>query len=733
MPIIVNEKDKVFHLQTAKTSYIFSFLTSNTPVHMYWGKRLEKTPDINTLFIIPYKWPRSFCVVDGTTKDGDIFSRESLTMEFSTFGSSDLREPTFHAEYKDGSTVSDFEYKSYKITNGKKGIEGLPATYSENDGEAQTLEVTLTDKLTGLDIILQYGVFDKLNAITRSIRCENHGENRAVIDRILSASVDFKTDKFDMIHLPGTWGRERVVTRVPVTKGYINVSSARGASSNTHNPFIALVSKDATENFGSAYGFSLVYSGNFLAGTYADYLNCTRAYIGINPFGFKWQLDPGDTFSTPEAVLVYSGEGIGEMSRIYHRLYRTRLCRGEYRDKERSCLINNWEATYFDFDEEKIVEIAKKAASCGIKLMVLDDGWFGKRDNDRSSLGDWFVDKRKLPNGIDGLCKKINALGMKFGLWFEPEMISPVSELYAKHPDWCIHVDGRDRKEGRNQLILDLSRDEVCDYIINSVNAVLDSANIEYVKWDMNRNMACVGSATLPSDRQGELYHRYMLGLYKVLEAIVSSHPHILFESCSGGGGRFDPGMLHYMPQTWTSDNTDALARIDIQYGTSICYPYSSMGAHVSAVPNHQVRRTTPISFRGNVAIPGQFGYELDLTKLSDEDIAEIKEQTKFYEKYGEVFHRGDLYRLRNPLGDYMSAIEFVSEDKNTVIVMLYSHKGTANAVLDYVCLGGLDAGAEYKKTENGEIWTGEALMNVGIPFMADTDYKSRIWIFEKI
>ena len=733
MPIIVNEKDKVFHLQTAKTSYIFGFLTSNTPVHMYWGKRLEKTPDINTLFIIPYKWPRSFCVVDGTTKDGDIFSRESLTMEFSTFGSSDLREPTFHAEYKDGSTVSDFEYKSYKITNGKKGIEGLPATYSENDGEAQTLEVTLTDKLTGLDIILQYGVFDKLNAITRSIRCENHGENRAVIDRILSASVDFKTDKFDMIHLPGTWGRERVVTRVPVTKGYINVSSARGASSNTHNPFIALVSKDATENFGSAYGFSLVYSGNFLAGTYADYLNCTRAYIGINPFGFKWQLDPGDTFSTPEAVLVYSGEGIGEMSRIYHRLYRTRLCRGEYRDKERSCLINNWEATYFDFDEEKIVEIAKKAASCGIKLMVLDDGWFGKRDNDRSSLGDWFVDKRKLPNGIDGLCKTITALGMNFGLWFEPEMISPVSELYAKHPDWCIHVDGRDRKEGRNQLILDLSRDEVCDYIINSVNAVLDSANIEYVKWDMNRNMACVGSATLPSDRQGELYHRYMLGLYKVLEAIVSSHPHILFESCSGGGGRFDPGMLHYMPQTWTSDNTDALARIDIQYGTSICYPYSSMGAHVSAVPNHQVRRTTPISFRGNVAIPGQFGYELDLTKLSDEDIAEIKEQTKFYEKYGEVFHRGDLYRLRNPLGDYMSAIEFVSEDKNTVIVMLYSHKGTANAVLDYVCLGGLDAGAEYKKTENGEIWTGEALMNVGIPFMADNDYKSRIWIFEKI
>ena len=733
MPIIVNEKDKVFHLQTEKTSYIFGFLTSNTPVHMYWGKRLEKTPDINTLFIIPYKWPRSFCVADGTTKNGDVFSRESLTMEFSTFGSSDLREPTFHAEYKDGSTVSDFEYKSYKITNGKKGIEGLPATYSENDGEAQTLEVTLTDKLTGLDIILQYGVFDKLNAITRSIRCENHGENRAVIDRILSASVDFKTDKFDMIHLPGTWGRERVVTRVPVTKGYINVSSARGASSNTHNPFIALVSKDATENFGSAYGFSLVYSGNFLAGTYADYLNCTRAYIGINPFGFKWQLDPGDTFSTPEAVLVYSGEGIGEMSRIYHRLYRTRLCRGEYRDKERSCLINNWEATYFDFDEEKIVEIAKKAASCGIKLMVLDDGWFGKRDNDRSSLGDWFVDKRKLPNGIDGLCKKINALGMKFGLWFEPEMISPVSELYAKHPDWCIHVDGRERKEGRNQLILDLSRDEVCDYIIKSVNAVLDSANIEYVKWDMNRNMACVGSATLPSDRQGELYHRYMLGLYKVLEAIVSSHPHILFESCSGGGGRFDPGMLHYMPQTWTSDNTDALARIDIQYGTSICYPYSSMGAHVSAVPNHQVRRTTPISFRGNVAIPGQFGYELDLTKLSDEDIAEIKEQTKFYEKYGEVFHRGDLYRLRNPLGDYMSAIEFVSEDKNTVIVMLYSHKGTANAALDYVCLGGLDAGAEYKKTENGEIWAGEALMNVGIPFMADNDYKSRIWIFEKI
>lgn len=731
MPIIVNEKEKVFHLQTKNTSYIFGFLTDDLPAHLYWGKRLNQTPALDSLFASPYGHPRSFSATDTKIFNGNYVSRDNITMEFSTFGNSDMREPAFHAKYKDGSTVSLFTFKGYKIINAKPALEGLPATYAENASEAQTLEVTMTDELTGVDIVLQYGVFGELDAITRSFRCVNNGKDKIILERALSVSLDFKTDKFDMIHLHGAWARERSVQRDPVVKGDLNISSARGASSGIHNPFFALVSKNADENVGDAYGFSLVYSGNFSAGAACDYLNFTRAYMGINPFGFEWNLEPGSSFQTPEAVLVYSSQGIGQMSRIYHRLYRTRLCRGAYKEKERSCLINNWEATYFDFDEEKILDIAKTSAKCGIKLMVLDDGWFGKRDDDTTSLGDWFVDKKKLPNGIDGLCKKINALGMKFGLWFEPEMISPVSELYEKHPDWCLHVQNRARPLGRNQLILDLSRDDVCDYIIKSVCDILDSANIEYVKWDMNRNMAAVGSALLDSAHQGEVYHRYILGLYRVLETIVSRHPNILFESCSGGGGRFDAGMLHYMPQTWTSDNTDALARIGIQYGTSLCYPYSSMGAHVSVVPNHQLGRTTPMSLRGNVAMPGQFGYELDLTKLSQQDIEAVKEQVKFYEKYGEVFHKGDLFRLRNPQDDYMSSIEFVSEDKNTVIIFIYSLKGTSNPALDFVFAKGLEPCAKYKD-ENGRIYTGEELMNIGIPFLAGEDYKNTVLVFEK-
>ncbi len=732
MAIIIDEKNKLFHIQSEKTSYIFGFLKDDFPVHLYWGNRLESTPDFDQLLIIPYRWPRSFSAVDAMTDDGDRVSRDNLPLEFSTFGSSDLRMPTFHARYKDGSTVSHFSYVSHRVYNGKAPLEGLPSTYVESDDEAQTLEITMTDDLTGVSIILQYTIFEKYNAITRSYRCVNNGEDRITIERALSATLDFKKCDFDMIQASGAWGRERYAQRAPLMKGDMNVWSVRGASSNVHNPFFALVSKDATETNGSAYGFNFVYSGNFIAGATCDPYNSTRAYMGINPFNFAWQLDKGQSFQTPEVVMVHSGEGIGEMSRIYHRLYRNRLVTSKYKNEERSALINNWEATYFDFNEDKIVSIAEKAQKGGIKLFVLDDGWFGKRDDDTSSLGDWFVDTAKLPNGIDGLCNKINALGMKFGLWFEPEMISPISKLYEAHPDWCIHVKNRERTLSRNQLTLDLSRDDVCDYVINSVNAILDSANIEYVKWDMNRNMSNVGSALLDAEHQGEFYHRYILGLYKVLGAITSAHPNVLFESCSGGGGRFDPGMLYYMPQTWTSDNTDALARLSIQHGTSLCYPYCTMGAHVSVVPNHQVQRVTPFSMRGNVAMPGQFGYELDVTKLNEEDFSQIREQVDFYEKYGSVFHRGDLYRLRNPEDGNITATQFISEDKNTVIVMLYSMQGLANSPVHYINLQGLEKGAVYKKVQNGEMWSADTLMNVGIPFLTDFDYKNKVWIFEK-
>ena len=449
------------------------------------------------------------------------------------------------------------------------------------------------------------------------------------ITEISYQRIDFNKDGYDFMQLSGSWGRERHVERIALNTGNKSIESRRGASGHQQNPFIALLSRDANEEHGEVYGFSLVYSGNFLAQAEIDQYNTTRISMGINPFGFSWLLESGETFQTPEVVMVYSSEGIGKMSRIYHKLYRTRLCRGKFRDTVRPVLVNNWEATYFDFNAEKIEDIAKVGKQLGIELFVLDEGWFGKRDNDKTTLGDWVVDKNKLPKGLEYLANRVNKLGMQFGLWFEPEMISPDSDLYRAHPDWCIHVPNRTRSKARTQLILDLSRKGVCDYIITSVSSILKSAPISYVKWDMNRNMTEIGSLLLPAERQRETAHRYMLGLYSVMNSITTSFPNILFESCSGGGGRFDPGILFYMPQTWASDNTDAVERLKIQFGTSIVYPVSTIGSHVSAVPNHQVYRHTSLKMRGDVAMSGNFGYELDLTKFSIEE----KEQVTLLQK----------------------------------------------------------------------------------------------------
>jgi len=421
------------------------------------------------------------------------------------------------------------------------------------------------------------------------------------------------------------------------------------------------------------------------------------------------------------------------MSRIFHKLYRTRLCRGKFRDTERYVLINNWEATYFNFNEEKILSIAEKAASVGVELLVLDDGWFGKRNNDKCSLGDWYVNKEKLPGGLDLLAKKINDIGMKFGLWFEPEMISPDSDLYRAHPDWCIHVKGRERTLGRKQLVLDLSRNDVCDYIFDSLYNILSTVNISYVKWDNNRSMTNIGSALLPPERQGEFYHRYMLGLYDVLERLYNAFPDVLFESCSSGGSRFDAGMLYYMPQTWTSDDTDAIERLYIQYGTSLCYPYCSMGAHVSIVPNHQIGRVTPIKIRGNVAMQGQFGYELDLNKLSDDEIFEVKEQIKTYKRLGHIFHKGDLYRLVTPENNFFASNEFISEDKKTVVIINCVMRAIPNPPLKYFKLKGLDEKAKYAIEGTDTVIGGDILMSVGLRYQLVGDCCSEIIILNKI
>ncbi len=722
--------NKIFHLQTKNTSYVFGFLKDKFLVHLYWGKKLSSASFDYDMFIDYPKYRRNMCASD--YKEFAL-SRDCLPAEYSTFGNTDQRTPAFHAVYKNGSFITELLYDSHIIYKGKKMLSGLPTTYAENDDEADSLELTLKDELTGLKIVLSYSVFNDLDAITRSVKIINEGNDRARLESVLSAVIDFKDSEYDFIHLPGAWARERHPERVPLMGGKQIVDSARGNSSAQHNPFFALVGKNTDENNGDAYGFNLVYSGNFTAGVEVDPYNTSRAFIGINPFGFSWQLDCGEEFVSPEAVLVYSDEGIGGMSRIYHKLYRTRLCRGKFRDIERYVLINNWEATYFNFDEEKILNIAKKASEVGVELLVLDDGWFGKRNNDHSSLGDWYVNTEKLPGGLTQLAQKINDMGMKFGLWFEPEMVSPDSECYRAHPDWCIHSKDRIRSEGRNQLVLDLSRQDVCDYVYKCLYDNLSTVNISYVKWDYNRTMSNIGSALLPADRQGEFFHRYILGLYSVLEKLTSEFPDVLFESCSSGGSRFDPGMLYYMPQTWTSDDTDALERVFIQYGTSMCYPYSAMGAHVSIVPNHQVGRVTPITARGNIAMMGQFGYELDLNKLSDSEIETVKEQIRTYKKLGPVFHKGDLFRLVTPENGNFVSNEFISEDGDTVIVTNCVLRAVPNSSVYYLKLKGLDRNAQYVLEETGKVYGGDILMSSGIPYQLSNDYESKILVFNKM
>ena len=714
--ITFDEKNKVFYLSTEKTSYIIGLLNGELPIHIHWGKRIDRIPD---------DWGKTYTRRALSAYDRGEFSSNTLPQEYPTFGNADNRIPAMQISSGVNGQQVKLKFSKYEIESGKPALKGLPATYTEADSEADTLKITLTDEVQQLEVTLYYTVFNNIDAITRRTVIKNLGE-KTVLCGAMSAAVDFygMADS-DILTLDGTWTRERQITRKRITSGNQCVESRCGASSAYHSPFMAVCSKDAAETQGDVYGFSLVYSGDFVAGVELDAYNTARAYIGINPFQFSYTLERNDTFRTPEAVLVYSANGIGEMSRIYHKLYRTRLCRGKYRDSERFVLINNWEATYFDFNEEKLVKIAEKAAQIGIDTMVLDDGWFGKRISDNAGLGDWVENPDRLPNGLRGLADKINALGMRFGLWFEPEMVNPDSDLYRAHPDWILHAKGRQSSLVRNQLTLDLSRKDVCDYITEAVSDVLNKANIEYVKWDMNRYMSEVGSSELPADRQGEVKHRYMLGLYSVLETLTRRFPNVLFESCASGGGRFDPGMLYYMPQTWTSDDSDAAERLRIQYGTSIVYPYSSMGAHVSAVPNHQIGRITSFEMRCDVALPGQFGFELDLNKCTDHELEIAKKKVREYRELREVFHKGDCYRLKSPFETDLSAVEFVSEDKKTAVVCISSYKATAYSPDEFIKPQGLCENATYRIGENS--YDGKYLMNYGILFRNDRENKSEI------
>ena len=713
MPIQFYSENKIFKLDTASTSYVMQVNKYGYLLHHYYGAYI----DDSELDCLGYtcRHGSHFPRVEMESSEAPFFSKDLHRMEYSCNGCGDFRGSALSILRPTGTNDTDIKYVSHKIYAGKPTIDGQPATYATED-EATTLEILCLDSVSGAEVTLFYTVFEKLGAMTRHVTVKNTSNDVLNIQRVLSTCVDFHDARdMDFIHLYGSWGKERRFERIPLIHGTQSVSSKRGASSSMHNPFIALCSQDANEEYGDIYGFNLVYTGNFLASAEMDADGGARVLMGINPENFTWRLEPNEIFTTPEAVMVYSNEGLGGMSRIYHKLYRNNLCRGEWKNKRRPILINNWEATYFKFDEEKLYDIAKTAAELGIEMLVMDDGWFSTRNDTKSGLGDWFVNEEKLKGGLGKLTERINALGLKFGIWFEPEMVSRDSNLFRAHPDWALQTPNRDMSIARYQYVLDMGREDVRDYLFDCISKVMDNANIAYIKWDFNRNLTEVGSALLDSNRQQETFHRYVLGLYELLERILTKYPYLLLEGCASGGGRFDPAWLYYAPQSWTSDDTDAIERLDIQYGTSICYPVSSMGSHVSACPNHQTGRTTPLETRGHVAMSGTFGYELDLTKLTDEEKEIVKAQCDEYRKYYDLINNGELYRLISPWNDRTRcAWSFVSEDKSEALATFVVMK---SSIYDrhYFRLKGLDENKRYLNEQTGQILSGRTLMNAGI------------------
>ncbi len=742
MPIKVNESQKEFHLFNDKLSYIFRVMEKSGQLEqLYYGKQIRHRASFNHLI---EREPRAYST---SLFEGEhTSSLEHIKQEYPSYGTTDFRMPAHQIEQANGSRITNFTYKGFEIFKGKPTLEGLPATYVEHDDEADTLRVTLEDSLLGCTLILSYTIYNEMGAICRSAHFINKGSETFYLDQAMSTSVDLPDSNYEMVSLTGAWGREAHVETRQLAKGLQAVYSKRGASSHVHNPFLALKRASATEHQGDVYGFSLVYSGNFLAQVEVDAFDVARVTMGIHPDHFKWKLAPGETFQTPECVMVYSDQGLNGMSGTYHTLYQNRLVRGVWRDRERPVLINNWEATYFDFNEERIVGIAGTAKALGVELFVLDDGWFGNRNDDTTSLGDWFVNYDKLKSGIKGLSEKVTALGMRFGLWFEPEMVSPNTKLMTDHPDWVIETPGRCRSHGRNQFILDFSRDEVVDHLFDLMNDILKDAHITYIKWDMNRSMTEPFSKGLPADQQGEFFHRYLLGVYRLYERLIEAYPEILFESCAGGGGRFDPGMLFYAPQGWISDDTDAVERLKIQYGTSMVYPLKSMGSHVSAVPNHQVGRKTSLQARGNVALFGTFGFELDLNTLTSEEKDIVRDQIAFFKENRNMLQNGSFYRLLSPFESNEVSWMVASADQTEAVVCYFKVLAKPNDKYYRVKLQGLDPEKKYRLEGKGSTHYGDELMNVGVVLSENYtgrsdgsvghtrgDYASRLFVLKEV
>ena len=709
MSVFYHEKSQTFHLTNGRISYLMKVLPNGTLGQLYFGRAIRDRENFDHLLEFASR-PMSSCVFEGNP----CFSLEHCRQEYPSHGSTDFRRPAVELRQPNGSRITSFVYHSHTVAPGKPALDGLPATYCEQDSEAETLTIRLQDELLNVSVYLNYTLFANHPALARSARIVNEGGLELHLTHAMSLSLDLPDREYELLHFSGAWGRERHLKVRRLEQGVQSVESLRGHSSHNHNPFVMLRRPGTDEDQGEVLGFSLVYSGNFLAQAEVDTWDTTRITLGINPFGFDWKLEPGEGFQTPEAVAVYSHQGMGAMSRTFHTLYRSRLARGEWRDRPRPILINNWEATYFNFDEDKLVSIAQAAKWDGVELFVLDDGWFGARRSDRAGLGDWIANPELLPQGIPGLAERVEALGMKFGLWFEPEMVNRDSDLYRAHPDWLLQTPGRTPSHGRNQFVLDFSRPEVVDRVHAMMADILSGAKVSYVKWDMNRSITEAYSTALPPDRQGEVFHRYILGVYDLYERLTSAFPHVLFESCASGGGRFDPGMLYYAPQAWTSDDSDAAERLKIQYGTSFCYPVVSMGAHVSAVPNHQVNRATPLSTRANAAYFGTFGYELDLNRLTSEEREQVRAQIAFMKEHRDVIQFGDFYRLLSPFQGNYTAWMAVSPDRRTALVGWYKTLNEVNGPFRRLRLRGLDPALCYT-VDGTSAHYGDELMEVGL------------------
>ena len=743
MSIVFHPQSRTFHLYNACISYIFKVLPSGHLGQLYCGKALRDRPDFDHLFETA---PRAMaaCFFD----DDTAYSLEHIRQEYAVCGAGDTRLPALDARMADGSRLLDLQYQSHAVTPGKPPIEGLPATYTEQDDEADTLTVTLADPLAGVTVTLFYTVFAQLPAIARHAEIACTGENPVSLDRAMSLCLDLPDSDYEMVELTGAWARERHVATRPLAEGVQAVYSLRGHSSHQFNPFLALKRPDCGEMHGEVYGFSLVYSGNFLAQADVDPYHVTRVTMGIHPQNFSWTLRPGETFATPEAVMVYSDRGLNGMSQAFHTLYRSRLARGVWRDAVRPVLVNNWEATYFDFNEEKLLALATEARALGIELFVLDDGWFRNRSSDETGLGDWEVDTAKLPGGLKGFGEKLNAMGLPFGLWIEPEMVNPGTRLWQEHPDWVLHQPGRRPLPSRHQYVLDCSNPAVVDYLYDRLTALLDGAPVSYIKWDMNRSISDAFSCAAGPEGQGAVLHRYILGVYRLYQRLIDRFPRILFESCSSGGARFDPGMLYYAPQCWASDDTDAVERLKIQYGTSFVYPVSSMGAHVAAVPNHQLGRVTSLTTRANVAFFGAFGYEMDLTRLPPRGRELVARQVAFFKQYRRLLQFGAFWRLQSPFAHNEAAWMTVSPDRETALVGDYLVLQQANAGYRRIRLAGLAPDRLYRVTPLGSgaepcgpAYTagGDELMQAGLVTTGDSrmqhdgDFVSRLYLLEAV